>query len=168
MQGSGRSHGRPSQGGICQKGLGPLKVIGARGYLFLNLNAKLLVYLFCILLHALEYPENVRIIRVPCTGRVDALHIVTAFKEGADGVIISGCLPEQCNYIDGNLKAVDRVDIMRKTLDVMGIGGDRLETFFTSACMPTWLVLEFKSFTERIRQMNQNKGPPRVEKIPAS
>jgi len=114
----------------------------------------------------MEYPENVRIIRVPCTGRVDALHIVTAFKEGADGVIISGCLPDQCNYLDGNLKAIDRVDIMRKTLDVLGIGGNRLETIFTSACMPTWLVLAFREFTERIRSMNSEKGAPNVEKIP--
>ena len=115
----------------------------------------------------MEYPENVRIIMVPCTGRVDALHIVTAFREGADGVIISGCLPDQCNYIDGNMKAVDRVDIMRKTLDVLGIGGDRLETYFTSACMPTWLVLEFKDFTDRIRKLNIEKGAPNLEKIPA-
>jgi len=114
----------------------------------------------------MEYPENVRIIRVPCTGRVDALHIVTAFKEGADGVIISGCLPDQCNYLDGNLKAIDRVDIMKKTLDVLGIGGERLETIFTSACMPTWLVLEFREFTERVRKLNVDKGYPNVEKIP--
>jgi len=92
----------------------------------------------------MEYPENVRIIRVPCTGR----------------------LPDQCNYLDGNLKAIDRVDIMRKTLDVLGIGGNRLETIFTSACMPTWLVLAFREFTERIRSMNSEKGAPNVEKIP--
>jgi len=55
---------------------------------------------------------------------------------------------------------------MRKTLDVLGIGGNRLETIFTSACMPTWLVLAFREFTERIRSMNSEKGAPNVEKIP--
>ena len=105
----------------------------------------------------MEYPENIRIIRVPCTGRVDALHILTAFREGADGVIISGCLPDQCNYIDGNLKATDRIEVMKKVLDVMGIGSERLDTVFTSACMPTWLVLEFKMFVDKIVKMNEAK-----------
>lgn len=110
----------------------------------------------------MEYPENIRILRVPCTGRVDALHILTAFKHGADGVIISGCLPDQCNYIDGNLKAMDRSDITKKVLDVLGIGGDRLEVLFTSACMPTWLVLMFREFTERVKRLNDEKGPPKT------
>jgi len=105
----------------------------------------------------MEYPENIRIIRVPCTGRIDALHVLDAFKHGADGVIISGCLPSQCNYITGNLEAIDRVDIMKKTLDVLGIGGERLDTIFTSACMPTWLVTMFTDFTDRIRKLNEAK-----------
>jgi heterodisulfide reductase subunit A2 len=103
----------------------------------------------------MEYPDNIRIIRVPCSGRIDALHVLAAFKNGADGVIISGCLPTQCNYISGNLEAIDRVDIMKKTLDVLGIGGERIETIFTSACMPTWLILMFNDFTERIRKLNE-------------
>lgn len=105
----------------------------------------------------LEYPENIRIIRVPCTGRIDALHILSAFKNGADGVIISGCLPTQCNYLTGNLEAIDRVDIMKKTLDTLKIGSERLETIFTSACMPTWLVALFTDFTERIKKMNETQ-----------
>ena len=71
----------------------------------------------------MEYPDNIRIIRVPCTGRIDALHVLTAFRNGADGVIISDCLPTQCNYLTGNLEAIDRVDVMKKTLDVLGVGG---------------------------------------------
>ncbi|MBM3291164.1 hydrogenase iron-sulfur subunit [Candidatus Bathyarchaeota archaeon] len=113
----------------------------------------------------LEYPENIRIIRVPCTGRIDALHILSAFKNGADGVIISGCLPTQCNYLTGNLEAIDRVDIMKKTLDTLNISSDRLETIFTSACMPTWLVALFTDFTEKIKKMNETKKI-KVELIP--
>jgi heterodisulfide reductase subunit A len=104
----------------------------------------------------MEYPDNIRIIRVPCSGRIDALHVLTAFKNGADGVIISGCLPTQCNYLTGNLETIDRVDIMKKTLDVLGISGERLETIFTSACMPTWLITMFNDFTQRIRQLNED------------
>jgi coenzyme F420-reducing hydrogenase delta subunit/Pyruvate/2-oxoacid:ferredoxin oxidoreductase delta subunit len=107
----------------------------------------------------MEHPENIRIIRVPCTGRIDVLHILTAFKHGADGVIISGCLPTQCNYIQGNIEAVDRVEVMKKTLDTLGIGGERLETIFTSACMPTWLVTMFQDFTERVRKLNETSKP---------
>lgn len=113
----------------------------------------------------MEYPENIRIIRVPCTGRVDALHVLTAFKHGADGVIISGCLPTQCNYISGNLEAIDRIEIMKKSLEILGVGGERLETIFTSACMPTWLVTLFNDFTEKIRKLNES-SKPKVEAIP--
>ena len=107
----------------------------------------------------MEYPENIRIIRVPCSGRVDALHVLAAFKQGADGVIISGCLPTQCNYLTGNLEAIDRVDIMKKTLDVLGVGSERLETIFTSACMPTWLITMFIDFTDRIKKLNESSKP---------
>jgi heterodisulfide reductase subunit A len=107
----------------------------------------------------MEYPDNIRIIRVPCSGRIDALHILTAFKYGADGVIISGCLPTQCNYLTGNLEAIDRVDIMKKALDVLGVGSERLETIFTSACMPTWLIMMFSDFTDRIKKLNESSKP---------
>jgi heterodisulfide reductase subunit A len=107
----------------------------------------------------MEYPDNIRIIRVPCSGRIDARHVLAAFKYGADGVIISGCLPTQCNYLTGNLEAIDRVDIMKKTLDVLGVGGDRLETIFTSACMPTWLITMFNDFTDRIKKLNETSKP---------
>jgi heterodisulfide reductase subunit A len=107
----------------------------------------------------MEYPDNIRIIRVPCSGRIDALHVLSAFKYGADGVIISGCLPTQCNYLTGNLEAIDRVDVMKKTLDVIGTGSDRLETIFTSACMPTWLITMFNDFTERVKKLNETSRP---------
>ncbi len=83
------------------------------------------------------------------------MHVLAAFRNGADGVIISGCLPTQCNYLTGNLEAIDRVDVMKKTLDVLGYGGERLETIFTSACMPTWLITMFNDFTEHIRKLNE-------------
>ncbi|MBS7620099.1 hydrogenase iron-sulfur subunit, partial [Candidatus Bathyarchaeota archaeon] len=102
----------------------------------------------------LEYPENVRIILVPCTGRVDALHVFTAFKHGADGVIVAGCLPDQCHYIDGNFKAEARIEAMKKALDVLGVGGERLEMIFAAACMPiefTEMVTEFAKKIQRLK-----------------
>jgi len=115
----------------------------------------------------MEYPDNVRIILVPCTGRIDALHILTAFEHGADGVLLAGCLPEQCHYIDGNLKAEDRVDVMKKALDVLGIGGERLEMIFAAACMPVEFVEFVTEFFHKIERLNMEQGEPQIRAIPA-
>ncbi|MBQ03963.1 4Fe-4S ferredoxin [Candidatus Bathyarchaeota archaeon] len=102
----------------------------------------------------LQYPDNLRIILVPCTGRVDFSHIYKAFEKGADGVIVAGCLKEQCHYIDGNLKAERRIDVAKKALDVLEIGGDRLEMLFNSAGMPREFAEFISDFTEKLRGMN--------------
>ena len=102
----------------------------------------------------LPYPDNIRIILVPCTGRVDFRHMYKAFEKGADGVIVAGCLKEQCHYIDGNLKAERRIEVAKKALDVLGIGGDRLEMLFCSSGMPREFAQFMWDFTERIRGMN--------------
>ncbi|MEE9489783.1 MAG: hydrogenase iron-sulfur subunit [Thermoplasmata archaeon] len=102
----------------------------------------------------LQYPDNVRIILVPCTGRVDFRHIYKAFEKGADGVIVAGCLKEQCHYIDGNLKAERRIEVAKKALDVLEIGGDRLEMLFCSAGMPREFTKFMWDFTEKIRGIN--------------
>jgi len=112
----------------------------------------------------LEYPVNVRIILVPCTGRVDIRHILTAFERGADGVILSGCLKEQCHYVDGNITAERRVNIAKKALDVLEIGGDRLEMIFCSAGMPTEFVEFIKEFIKKIK----SKEPLKKGIIPPS
>jgi heterodisulfide reductase subunit A len=103
----------------------------------------------------LQYPDNVRIILVPCSGRVDVLHVIKAFKHGADGVVVAGCLPDQCHYIDGNLKAEERVEALRKVLDVLRIDGDRLEMFFCSAGMPREFSEFMLEFTQKIKMKNE-------------
>lgn len=115
----------------------------------------------------MEYPDNVRIILVPCTGRVDALHLFTAFKAGADGVLLAGCLPQQCHYIDGNLKAETRIEAAKKALDVMGIGGDRLEMIFAAACMPVEFVEMVTEFTEKIRRIKADRGAAMAKPLAA-
>jgi len=113
----------------------------------------------------IEYPDNIRIILVPCTGRIDALHILTAFKYGADGVLLAGCLPEQCHYIDGNLKAEDRIEVMKKALDVMGIDGDRLEIIFAAACMPIEFIEFVTEFFRKIEKLNMEQGAAEVKAL---
>lgn len=102
----------------------------------------------------LTYPASVRIVRVPCSGRVDALHILRAFNAGADGVIVAGCLKDGgCHYVDGNMKAEKRVKALKKALDSVGIGGDRLEMYFLSAGMPDKFVEYTTGFARRIEQL---------------
>ena len=62
----------------------------------------------------LSYPPNVKIIRVPCSGKVDALHIVKAFEKGADGVYVAGCLEGDCHFKNGNSRAARRVEYVKK------------------------------------------------------
>lgn len=104
-----------------------------------------------------EHFKNLRIIQVPCTGRIDALHIFNAFKHKARGVLIAGCVPSQCHYIDGNLKAKERVEAMKKALEILGIGGERLEMIFVEACMPNIFTLNAKEFIEKIRNIDLEK-----------
>jgi heterodisulfide reductase subunit A len=113
----------------------------------------------------LQYPCNVRLILVPCSGRVDAIHILTAFARGAGGVMVAGCLKDGCHYIDGNIKAERRVDAMKKALDVMGIGGERIEMFFLSAGMPDKFVESVTTFTDRINKLPKLRRALREEGV---
>jgi coenzyme F420-reducing hydrogenase delta subunit len=74
----------------------------------------------------LSYPSSVRIIRVPCTGKVDVQHILRCFERGADGVYVVGCREGDCHYQSGNFRAKKRVDQTRQLLDRIGVGGDRV------------------------------------------
>jgi F420-non-reducing hydrogenase iron-sulfur subunit len=82
----------------------------------------------------IQYPPNIRIIRVMCTGRVDPIFILEAFKDGADGVLVAGChLPSDCHYINGNYKAKARVILLKKVLANFGIEPERLRLEWISA-----------------------------------
>jgi F420-non-reducing hydrogenase iron-sulfur subunit len=81
----------------------------------------------------LSYPDSIRIIRLPCTGKVDVIHILRAFQKGADGVYVAGCLEGECHYLTGNLRAKKRVEYVKKLLDEIGIGGERLEMYNIAA-----------------------------------
>ncbi|MEM2906236.1 MAG: hydrogenase iron-sulfur subunit [Candidatus Bathyarchaeia archaeon] len=101
----------------------------------------------------MEYPTNVRIVRVPCTGRVDPLHILEAFSRGADGVLVAGCLKDGCHYVDGNIKAEARVMGLKKKLKAVGLGDERLEMYFMSAAQSDRFVQSVTEFTERIAKL---------------
>ena len=81
----------------------------------------------------LEYPANIRIIRLPCTGRIDFNLIIKAFEIGADAVLVSGCHPGDCHYTAGNFHARRRWDLFRELLDTVGIDMNRVNFSWISA-----------------------------------
>jgi F420-non-reducing hydrogenase iron-sulfur subunit len=101
----------------------------------------------------MTYAANVRIIRVPCSGRVDPLFVLKAFKEGADGVLICGCHPGECHYAEGNYKAVRRYHLLKKMLSQLGIEGERLRLEWVAASEPDRLVEVANTMTEAIRHL---------------
>jgi coenzyme F420-reducing hydrogenase delta subunit len=81
----------------------------------------------------LRYPSNVKIIKVPCSGRVAVIHMLKALEEGADGVIVAGCLEGDCHYQSGNLRARKRVNYVREILEKIGMEPDRVAMYNLSA-----------------------------------
>ncbi|MFH1450266.1 MAG: hydrogenase iron-sulfur subunit [bacterium] len=108
----------------------------------------------------LNYPANVKIVKLPCTGKVDIIYLLKAFEDGADGVYVAGCLEGNCHFIDGNIKAKRRVARAKNLLDEIGIGGNRLEMFNMSASMGPKFAEVAREMTERI----QHLGPSLLKK----
>ena len=111
----------------------------------------------------IQYPPNVRILRVPCSGRVDVLHILKAFQSGADGVIITGCLIGDCHYIDGNVKAKERVDVMKKSLQSQGINPKRLEIGFASSSEGQKFADMMTNFVKEMEKLGPNSSTSKRE-----
>jgi F420-non-reducing hydrogenase iron-sulfur subunit len=108
----------------------------------------------------LQYPHNVRIVKLPCTGKVDALHLMKAFEEGADGVFVAGCLEGQCHYLTGNLRARKRVNYVKRLLEEVGIEGDRVEIFNLSSAMGGRFAEIVEEMTEKVKAL----GPTYISK----
>ncbi len=104
----------------------------------------------------LRYPESIRIVRVPCTGKVDVLHILRAFEKGADGVYVVGCMEGDCRFENGNLRARKRVAQAREILDKVGIGGERVKMFNLSSGEGPRFAEYAVEMTERIQALGPN------------
>lgn len=81
----------------------------------------------------LQYPANVRVLKLPCTGKVEVNYILAAFERGADGVMIAGCLEGGCHYLEGNLRARRRVERAKQLLQEIGLEPERLEMYNLSS-----------------------------------
>ena len=105
----------------------------------------------------IQYPPNIRIIRVMCSGRIDPTFILEALKDGADGVLVAGChLPSDCHYISGNFKALRRIILLKKVLQDFGIEPKRVRLEWISASEGDKFAAVVRDMVEEIKKLGPN------------
>jgi coenzyme F420-reducing hydrogenase delta subunit len=105
----------------------------------------------------IQYPPSIRVIRVPCSGRVDPFYILKALQSGADGVLISGCHPGDCHYLTGNYVARRRFAVLNDLLEFVGIDPGRVSFSWVSAAEGERFAEVVREVTEKVRQLGPNK-----------
>ena len=105
----------------------------------------------------IQYPSNIRIVRVPCSGRVNPFFIIKSLLRGWDGVVVSGCHPGDCHYISGNLVARRRFAILQDLLKLFGIDPDRVTFMWSSASEGDRFATLIKKVTNNIKKLGPNK-----------
>ena len=108
----------------------------------------------------LQYPPEIEIIMMPCSGRVDILHLLKAFENGMDAVFVAGCLEGECHYLTGNIHAKKRVNKLKKDLAQMGIEPERLEMFNLSSSEGPRFAAICREMSERAHKL----GPSPVKR----
>ena len=101
----------------------------------------------------IQYPPNIRVIRVMCSGRVDPVIILEMFANGADGVIVMGCHPGDCHYIEGNLHEERKIKMLKRLMALTGLEPERLRLEWVSAAEGQRFAQFVTEFTEKIRQL---------------
>jgi len=101
----------------------------------------------------LRYPTSVKIIQVPCTGRVDIIHLLKSFEDGADGVYVAGCEEGDCHFLTGNLKARKKVNYVKKVLESLGTEPDRVAMYNMSAAQGPRFAEIAREFTAKIKEL---------------
>jgi len=110
----------------------------------------------------IQYPPNIRIVRVMCSGRIDPAFVLEAFRNGADGVLIAGChLPADCHYISGNFKALRRVTLLRSVLKDFGVEPERLRLEWVSASEGDRFAAIVRDMVEQIKTL----GPASIKEV---
>jgi coenzyme F420-reducing hydrogenase delta subunit len=104
----------------------------------------------------MEYPSNVKIIRVPCTGKVDALYLLKALENGVDGVYVAGCMEGDCHFLKGNIRARKRVEYVKELLEGIGINPERVAMYNLSAAQGPRFVEIAREMTEKIKALGPN------------
>jgi F420-non-reducing hydrogenase iron-sulfur subunit len=104
----------------------------------------------------MQYPSNVRVMHVPCTGKIEMEHILSAFEKGIDGVLIAGCLEGGCHFLEGNLRAKKRAEYLREMLDQIGVGRERLRMVNLSAAEAPTFVQRVKEIVKTVEGLGPN------------
>ncbi|MCG8618808.1 MAG: hydrogenase iron-sulfur subunit [Desulfobacterales bacterium] len=112
----------------------------------------------------LSYPADIKVIQVPCTGRVDIIHLLNAIEDGADGVYVAGCLEGECHYREGNLKAKRKVTYVKKVLTDLGIEPERVEMYNLSSAQGARFAEIANEMAEKIKDL----GPTPLAKDSAA
>lgn len=117
----------------------------------------------------IKYPPNVRLIRLMCSGRVDPTFVLKALSEGADGVLITGCHPGDCHYLEQNYKTLRRHRLLQRTLEQLGIEPDRVKLSWSSAAEGAQFAQTLTEFVEEVRALGPLAWPSRpVPELPAA
>jgi len=104
----------------------------------------------------LQYPTNTRMIKLPCTGKLEVIHLLKAIESGADGVYAAGCLEGECHYLKGNLWARKRVNHVKRLLEELGMEPERVEMYNMSSAEGAKFAEYATEFIERIKQLGPN------------
>jgi coenzyme F420-reducing hydrogenase delta subunit len=103
-----------------------------------------------------QYPANVKFVRMPCTGKTDIRYLLEAFEQGADGVCVVACPIGNCHHVRGNERGLARLQRAQKILDEIGLGSDRLDMFFMSGSQAHTFASAIDKMTDRIRDLGPN------------
>jgi F420-non-reducing hydrogenase iron-sulfur subunit len=109
----------------------------------------------------LKVPANLRVVRLPCSGRINPMFIFQALAEGADGVMVSGCHPGDCHYISGNRYAKRKLAVLRRLLDWIGIEPERIHFTWLSASEGAKYAEEVSQFVEKVRKLGTHNSMAR-------
>jgi len=115
----------------------------------------------------LKYAPNVRLIRLMCSGRIDPTFVLKALADGADGVLITGCHPGDCHYLEQNYKAMRRHRLLQRTLEQLGIEPERVHLTWASAAEGAQFADTIDRFVEQVRALGPLRWPARPRPEPA-
>ena len=108
----------------------------------------------------LQHPPNARLVRTMCSGRIDPVFVLEALRDGADGVIITGCHPGDCHYVKGYFRAEKRFNFLKMALKQLGVEEDRVRLAWVSAGEGEKFSLLIKDMTDKVRELGPNPFKP--------
>ncbi len=104
----------------------------------------------------IQYPADVKIVKLPCTGKMDTIYILKALEQGADAVMVVACAKGTCHHLEGNLRAEKRVGRARELLEKVGLGGDRVDIFFVTGSQGVSFAAAVEEMTGRVKRLGPN------------